>query len=207
MILPGTANPLAYRSPGGYASLIKTAVATGDMSFLAPLSVRDAIWLEVERWLAEKRRLDEERTRYEFLDRRFEMMYYMLIDNREVLRHADYFAQIAALKEAKRPKFEFFPQERLPSVVMEREREKAEQERKEKEESMRGVARKPPMTRMERLKAMREAERKEQDELVRKSFNFMARVKAIQQVAGNEESENITLIGGPAPPSRGTQGQ
>lgn len=173
------------------------------MSFLAPLSVKDAIWLEVERWLAEKRRLDEERTRYEFIDRRFEMMYYMLMDNREVLRNMDYFMQIAALKEAKHPKFEFFPHDKLPSVVMEREREKAERERKEREEEARkGILPKPPMTRTEKLKAMREAEKKEQSDLVRKAFNFMARVKAIQQVAGDENSEKITLDGGHEPPSK-----
>ena len=45
-------------------------------------------------------------------------------------------------------------------------------------------------------------EKKEQGELVKKSFNFMARIKAIHQVAGDGEDANITLIGGPTPPSR-----
>lgn len=177
------------------------AVATGDMSMLQPLSVKDAIWLEVERWLREKRRIEEERTRYEFFDRRFEMLYYMVMDCREVVRNMDYFTQIAALKEAKHPKFEFFPYDKLPSVKVEKEREKAEKEREEMERRKAGIVT-PQKSREERLREIREAEKREQSDLVKKSFNFMARIKAIHQVAGDGEDTNITLEGVPTPPSR-----
>ncbi len=94
-----------------------------DLSMLQPLSIKDAIWIEYE-----QRRVDEEEAKYEeskikFMDNRFESLYLSLLDIREVERNTNYYQKLSAMKEAKRPKIEFYPDKHLPSVMVNKQRE------------------------------------------------------------------------------------
>lgn len=169
-------DPRRYRSPGGYTGLVKTAVATGDLGILAPLSVKDAIWIDVERALRAKDDWEYKKTQMEYLGRRFDDLHLALLDNREVARSTNYFAQIAALKESKRAKFTYYESDNLPSVIAEKRREKEEASRKALEERKR---------RADRLAEIRRQEAAEESLLVKRMWTHMKRVEAAEKQFGS----------------------
>ena len=177
-------DPRLYRSPGGYVGLIKTAVATGDLSILAPLSVRDAIWIDIERGLMRKQELDYEQSKIDYFSRRFDDLYLALLDNREIARSTNYFTQIAALKEAKRPKFTYYEDSNLPSVIARKQREKEE---RLKNEETKVVPEKPEEAR----KKIRKQEEDEQSALVKRMWMHMKRIEAAEKEFGSAYNKPV----------------
>lgn len=108
---------------------------------LLPLTVKDAIWLEREQARAAEDGGKIEEAKIKFMDSRFEALFWTLLDIREVVRHADYYQQVSALKEAGgKAKIEYYPDKNLPSVILSKRRreetmtpeEKAAQDEKAK---------------------------------------------------------------------------
>ena len=154
---------------------MKTAVATGDLSILSPLSVKDAIWIDVERALRAKDEWEYKKSKMEYLGRRFDELHLALMDNREVARSTNYFTQIAALKEAKHPKFTYYEDEHLPSVIAEKRREKEEADKE---------ARQRRLDADRRLAEIRAREAQEESALVRKMWMHMKRVESAEKQYG-----------------------
>ncbi len=152
------------------------AVATGDLSILAPLSVKDAIWLDVERALRAKDEWEYKKSKMEYIGRRFDDLHLALMDNREIARSTNYFTQIAALKEAKHPKFTYYESENLPSVIAEKRREKEEAEK---------VAKQRRLDADKRLAEIRAQEAAEESLLVKKMWMHMKRVEAAEKQYGS----------------------
>ena len=103
-----------------------------DMSLLQPLSIKDAIWIECERRIASEDDFKYEESKLKFMDNRFDALYLSLLDLREIERNTNFYQKASALKDAKRPKIEPFPDKHLPSVMVNKQREEkkrtAEQE-------------------------------------------------------------------------------
>ena len=163
---------------------MKTAVATGDLSILAPLSVRDAIWIDIERGLKRKQELEYEQGKIDYISRRFDDLYLALLDNREVARSTNYFTQIAALKEAKHPKFTYYEEANLPSVIVQKQRQK--EERLKKEET-KVVTEKPEEVR----KKIRKQEEDEQSALVKRMWMHMKRIEAAEKQFGSAYNKPV----------------
>ena len=175
-------DPRLYRSPGGYVGLVKTAVATGDLSILSPLSVRDAIWIDIERGLKRRQELEYEQSKIDFMSRRLDDLYLALLDNREVARSTNYFSQIAALKEAKHPKFTYFEVENLPSFIAEKQRKKDELVKEKK-----AIQEKPEEIR----KKIQKQDDDEQSALVKKMWMHMKRIEAAEKQFGSAYNKPV----------------
>ena len=109
-------------SIGGYASLIESCVEAGDFSPLAPMSVKDSIWIRVGLALRARRdaEFDAERAKPRF--KVLETLYLAVCDLREIALDTNYYNRFEALKSTKVRKINPFDTRLLPSVAVEEER-------------------------------------------------------------------------------------
>lgn len=127
-----------------------------DLSILAPLSVKDMIWVEVERGLAAEDEMQMETMRYKMLNDRFDRLEMYMADNRHILTMTEFDARLAAVKGGKSvKKMKPIDPKTLPSVDMakakeERELSEAEKAKRDREKMER------TKRRMEHLKQMQE---------------------------------------------------
>lgn len=131
---------------------------------LAPLSVKDAIWIERERYNASVEKNKEEESKYKFAIERFEDLQLLLLDIREVSRNTNVYVKLAALKGGKRPpRVKPIKAEDLPSEIVSRRKRQIQ---KQKEEQM-----------------------KKADELQREEDDLVARCVAALEKEKQRESE------------------
>ena len=90
---------------------------------LQPLSVRDAIWIEVERHRTFKEKMEYEESKLKFLDGSLDNIHLALLDIRDILVNTNVYQQIAAMANTKRPKLHPIKDDDLPSRVIRRKRE------------------------------------------------------------------------------------
>lgn len=143
-------------SVGGYASLVSDAVAMKDLSILAPLSVKDMIWVEVERTLVAEDELHMETMRHRMLNDRFDHLEMFLADVRHILTMTEFDARLAAVKGGRTVrKMKPIDPKTLPSVEMAKSKEERELTEEQKAQRDREKMERTKL-RMEHLRQMQE---------------------------------------------------
>lgn len=100
---------------------------------LQPLSVQDAIWLEVERERVAKETIEAEQDKINFLVERVDSLELLLMDLRYILVNSNVYIKLDALKEAKRRKIDVITDKELPSTIISEHRRKAKMTEEEKQ--------------------------------------------------------------------------
>lgn len=90
------------------------------------MSVKDLIWVNVCQSLRLKRTYEFEKVKREAHLKDLEQLAFLLADIRAVSRDTNWFVRIAAVKGTKVKKIDPFPDEALPSIAVERQREEQE---------------------------------------------------------------------------------
>lgn len=136
--------------------MIADSVALGDLSMLAPLSVKDAIWIEAERALAAEENGKNESAKFKYLTDRFDRLEMYLSDARHLLTLAEFSARLAAVKGSKSvKKMKPIDPKTLPSVEMMKAKEERELSDEQKAERDRLKLEREKL-RMQRLQQMQE---------------------------------------------------
>jgi len=113
-----------------------------DMSMLAPMSVKDVIWIERERYNASVENNKETENKYKFAIERFEDLQLLLLDIREVSRNTNVFVKLAALKDSKRPpRIKPIKVEDLPSEIVSRRKRKIQKQKEEQQKKAADIQR------------------------------------------------------------------
>lgn len=97
---------------------------SGDFSVLAPMSVKDLIWVQVAQSLKVKYDHEQELARSKAYSQTAEAIYMAIIDAQEIARDTNWYAKIGALKESPKAMRKIAPLNRkdLPSSILEAQR-------------------------------------------------------------------------------------
>lgn len=106
--------------------MIESCVEAGDLSPLNPMSVRDLIWINVCQSLRLKRNYELEKVKREAHLKDLEQLALLLADIRALSRDTNSFVRFTAAKGTKARKVDLFPNDALPSVAIEKQREEQE---------------------------------------------------------------------------------
>ena len=178
--------------------MILAAVELKDLTMLAPLSVKDAIWLDCATALKRKEDITFENDKVKFIGEQFESLGELLMDVRHVAMHTDSFVQLSALKESKHAKINPIQHKDLPSHYLdEAKRKRLEAEGRSRKNngtaSDGGKKKKKYATYKEYLEA-EENDKEEQDKLYRRTVAFVEHVRQVEARQGGFESSRGAKI-------------
>lgn len=96
----------------------------GDLSPLAPMSIKDLIWVNVCQSLKLKSKYEFEKAKREAELKDLELVLFILADIRAITRDTNYFVRVNAVKgTVEFKKIKPMPDEAMPSVMIEKQRE------------------------------------------------------------------------------------
>lgn len=119
---------------GGYVSLIESCVESGDLSVLAPLSVKDLIWVNVAQALKECRKTEQNAELISAAAKSLETIYMAICDCRDVALDSNLFLRLNAIRGVKGVKLNPFDTKLLPSSIAEEKKEEKRREQMTPEE-------------------------------------------------------------------------
>lgn len=123
---------------------------------LAPLSVKDAIWIETERALAAEENGKSESAKFKYMADRFDRIEMYLSDARHIMTLCEFSARLAAVKGSKSvKKMKPIDPKTLPSVEMAKAKEERELSDEQKAQRDRLKLEREKL-RMQRLQQMQE---------------------------------------------------
>ena len=117
---------------------MKDAVALKDLSILAPLTIKDMIWIEVERSVVAELEAKAEGDKFKYLHDRFDRLDMYLADIKHLSLLIEYDARIDAMKESKGVRRQKpVDAKKLPSTAMEKAKKEVEMTEEQKREAER----------------------------------------------------------------------
>lgn len=114
--------------------MIESCVESGDLSVLAPLSVKDLIWVNVAQALKECRKTEQNADLISAAAKSLETIYMTICDCRDVALDSNLFLRLNAIRGVKGAKLNPFDTKLLPSSIAEEKKEKKRREQMTPEE-------------------------------------------------------------------------
>lgn len=148
---------------------------------LAPLSVKDAIWIDFAIAFKQKKEYDNEYSKIKFQSDQFEALYGLLLDVKEIGKHTNSYVQLAAIKGSKTGKINPIKDEHLPSHIINESRKK-----NEKTQNTETASKKPTKykTYADYIAAEESDNNKEQDRLYKNAKAFVSHVTKLEEKQG-----------------------